>query len=478
MIAVKAAEYLPHDLETEQVLLGTLMTFNETLPGVAAILTPDDFYDPLHARIFETIRDQIGEGKRCTALTLLAVFRDDETIKSLNMEPSAVFAKLAGMREVPLGALHLAQIVKDDATRRMLILTAEDIATRARKPGKGDTAAGIAAESLEAVSQIAVLSQGATQQHRFSAAAAADAVTMAVNDRFQHGVLPDNMAYPGSHTLTRLIGGWKRKRLYVIGGRPSMGKTTVGLSWLTKTAQKGHGVLYFSLEMEAQELTARMLTDVAWNRDMRTEYDRIDHGELEAWQVERLCTAATKIKDVPLVIDQRVGLTLSQVRATVQQVSQQMSSKGQRLDVVAIDHMGLLRASERYSGNKVAETEEVSAGLKALAKESDIAVVSLMQLSRAVEGRDNKRPTLSDLRWSGAIEQDADCVMFCYREAYYLEREKSDKPDEELARMDRLERCQNLLEINIAKNRGGKCANLEFFADIGCGVVRDMEGRS
>lgn len=472
-IAAKAAENLPHNLECEQVLLGTLMTFNETFGAVGAILTPDDFYESLHARIFEAIRDQIGEG-RCTALTLLAAFREDETIKAL-MEPSKFFARLAAMQGLPAGAIHLARIVKDDATRRMLILGAEDIAARARKPNPGDTAVDIAAESLELVSQIAVLSQGAANQACFKLGQSADAVTVAVNDRYQHGVVPENVVFPGSHQLARLIGGWKRKRFYVLGGRPSMGKTTIGRSWLMRTAQKGHGVAFFSLEMDSSEISTQALTDMAWSRDLRTEYDKIDQGELEAWQVERLCNASQQLANIPFFIDQRTGLTLAQVRAKSQQLAQQLESEGKRLEVIAIDHMGLLRATDRYSGSKVAETEEISAGLKALAKEMDVAVLALVQLNRATEGRENKRPSLADLRWSGAIEQDADCVMFAYREAYYLERERHDNPDDELARISKLEAVRNTLEINIAKQRGGKCATLEFFTDIGCGVVRDLE---
>jgi replicative DNA helicase len=476
-IAPKLPDALPFSMEAEQALLATVMTFNQVYAGVAAIVGPDDFYDPLHARIFEAIQKQIGEGKRCTALTLLSEFREDETIRGLNMEPSAFFARLARLQEPPGSAIFLAHMVKDDATRRMIILSAEDFIARARKPEKGDTAMDMAAEALETVSQIAALAQGAAQQSCFRLADAADAVTTAVNDRFQHGVVPDNMAFPGSHTLARVIGGWKRKKLYVLGGRPSMGKTTVGLSWLLRTAMKGHGVAFFSLEMEAEELTTRALTDLAWTRDMRIEYDHIDRGELEAWQVERICQAQQKLEQWPLFIDHRVGLTLAQVRARTQQLAQQLQSEGKRLDVVAIDHMGLLRASDRYSGNKVAETEEVSAGLKAIAKEMDVAVVALVQLNRALEGRDNKRPGMTDLRWSGAIEQDADCVMFCYREAYYLEREKHNSAEDEMARESRLDQVRNVLEIAVAKQRGGKTPVLEFFTDIGCGVVRDLEGR-
>ena len=474
-LSPKPPQPLPHDLECEQVLLGTIMTYGETFPAVSSVLTADDFYEPLHARIFEEIGRQIGEGRRCTPITVLPRFRDDETLLGLNVQPSEFFAKMARIASVPAAASHLAKMVKDDATRRMIILSAEDFIARARKPHPGDTAMEMAAEALETVSEIAALAQGAANQSCFKLGQSADTVTAAVNDRYQHGVVPDNMVFPGSHALARAIGGWKRKRFYVLGGRPSMGKTTIGRSWLLRTAMKGHGVAFFSLEMGADEISTQALTDIAWTREMRIEYQGIDQGELEAWQVDRMCTASQKLAEVPFFIDHRTGLTLAQVRARAQQLAQQLESQGKRLEVVAVDHMGLVRASDRYSGNKVAETEEVSAGLKALAKDMDLAVVALVQLNRATEGRENKRPSLADLRWSGAIEQDADCVMFAYREAYYLERDKHDNPDDELGRLSKLEQVRNKLEINIAKNRGGRCCGLEFFTDIGCGVVRDLE---
>lgn len=477
MLAAKAAEDLPHDVECEQVLLGTIMAYSECFQAVANIIGPDDFFEALHARIFEEIARQIGEGRKCTPLTILPRFREDDTLKDLDVQPSAFFARMAKIASVPAAATHLAKMIKDDCTRRMLILSAEDFISRARKPDPGDTAMDMAAEALETVSEIAVLSQGSANQSCFTLGQSADTVTAAVNERFQHGVIPDNMVFPGSSVLARVIGGWKRKRFYVLGGRPSMGKTTIGRSWLLRSAMKGHGVAFFSLEMEASELSTQALTDIAWTRDQRIEYQGIDQGELEAWQIDRMCKASQRLSEVPFFIDHRTGLTLAQVRSRSQQLAQQLEAQGKRLEVVAVDHMGLVRASDRYSGNKVAETEEVSAGLKALAKDMDVAVVALVQLNRATEGRENKRPSLADLRWSGAIEQDADCVMFAYREAYYLEREKHDKAEGEIERQHKLEQCRNVLEINIAKNRGGKCCNLEFFTDIGCGVVRDLEGR-
>ena len=151
-----------------------------------------------------------------------------------------------------------------------------------------------------------------------------------------------------------------------------------------------------------------------------------------------------------------------------------LRSKGKRVEVICIDHLGLLKATGNYRGNKVAETEEVSADLKLLAKDLDCAVVALAQLNRGVEGRDDKRPSMADLRWSGAIEQDADCVAFVYRQAYYLHKQDPD-PGKETLRAAKYETCKNEIELLIEKNRAGPTAGLKFFCDIGCGVIRDLE---
>ena len=148
---------------------------------------------------------------------------------------------------------------------------------------------------------------------------------------------------------------------------------------------------------------------------------------------------------------------------------------GSRLEVLCIDHLGLIKPSSRYAGNKAAETEETSMSLKQLAKDLDIAVVSLVQLNRGVEGREDKRPGLSDLRWSGAIEQDADVVMFVYRESYYLERRRHDDQVQEVEREHKLKEKQNVIELIIAKQRGGTCPIVDLYCDMGCAFISDME---
>lgn len=257
-----------------------------------------------------------------------------------------------------------------------------------------------------------------------------------------------------------------------------MGKSTLSLSALLRTAGKGNGVMLFTLEMGRDEVSEIALCDLAWTRHCRIEYRDINstavHKEGFAEKLEKVLQVAPLFNSLPFYINDKGGLTVAEIRTLALQYRQRLVAEGKRLDVICIDHMGLLKSTGQYRGNKVAETEEVSASLKELAKELDCAVLALAQLSRQTEGRDDKRPTLSDLRWSGGIEQDADCVMMVYREEYYLKKEEGD-PDKESTRQSKLKACANTLQVFIEKQRGGPTGEVKLFCDIGCGVVRDME---
>jgi len=267
--------------------------------------------------------------------------------------------------------------------------------------------------------------------------------------------------------------------MYILAGRPGMGKSTLATSWLIRTAGRGHGVMLFSLEMTMSEISEMILCDLAWSSTDRIEYrdvasTRIDKPDFER-HFNRLYEAKQKLNQVPFMISDRGGMTIAEIRSKAMQYAQRLETDGKRLEVICIDHLNLIKGSDRYSGNKVAETEETSAALKALAKELNCAVVCLCQLNRGVEGREDKRPTLSDLRWSGGIEQDADVVMFAYREAYYLERKHYDDAGDEQERLNKLLSAEHRIEVQIAKHRGGPCRIMEFYCDMGCAVVRDLE---
>lgn len=253
--------------------------------------------------------------------------------------------------------------------------------------------------------------------------------------------------------------------------------STLALSALLRTAIKGHGVVLFALEMGKDEVSEIALCDLAWSAHRRIEYKDITatavHKEGFEEKYADILQVQPLLNSLPFYMTEKGGLSVPDIRSQALHYKQRLEAEGKRLDVICVDHLGLLKSSGKYRGNKVAETEEISASLKELAKELNCAVIAVAQLSRQTEGRDDKRPTLADLRWSGGIEQDADCVMMVYREEYYLSKQEPDG-DKELKRQTKLRECKNTMQVFIEKQRGGARGELKLFCDIGCGVVRDL----
>jgi replicative DNA helicase len=264
--------------------------------------------------------------------------------------------------------------------------------------------------------------------------------------------------------------------MFVMAGRPGMGKTALALCVARATASAGEPTFFASLEMGDVSLSDRNLADVAFERHRPIPYYDIANGTLNEAQARRVIEAARLQRELPLTIDPAPGLTISQIAARARRHKQILERQGLRLGPVIVDHMHIVRPSKRYSGNRVNEVGEISAALKALAKELDVPVIALAQLSRALESRDDKRPTMADLRDSGTIEQDADAIIFVYREAYYLERSTGANAEQEAVRVDRLIDAKDQLEAIVAKQRNGPTGTVKLFCDIACNAVRDPEG--
>ncbi len=456
--------------DTERQLLGGLLAHGQAAihADAAAVVGPEHFADAFNGRLFALIGQGFEAGLSGFRLThwVIGQLRDDATLKEASVTGSALVASYVAHACPQIGVEACARQVKHDWLNAVLHRAVED--------GDTEKAEATAAE-MERLSRAHLNREDMVARiDRLS-----DTVTRRLSDAYAAGTPPKDFAFPGSHALARILSGWRRGRFYVIAGRPGMGKSTVALSWLLRTAQAGHGVLFFSLEMGADELTEMALCDLAWSRHRRVEYRDISTSQVTKDgfrdKFEAVLQVEPLLRQQPFAVVDRPGLTVAQIRSLALQHRQRLDAAGVQLDVIVIDHLNLIAPSDSYKGNKSAETEEISMSLKRLAKELDIAVVSLVQLNRAVEGREDKRPGLSDLRWSGAIEQDADVVMFLYREAYYLERKKHDDLDEETARQDRLEKVRNEIEVIFAKHRGGPCPVVPFFADMGCAVIRDRE---
>ena len=244
----------------------------------------------------------------------------------------------------------------------------------------------------------------------------------------------------------------------------------------TNAAKAGHGVLIFSLEMGMQQWLARVASEAAYSSQRQLPYALALKGEFTQSEREAFARAAMRRSGLPMLIEERSGLSAMQIMAETRKAQAYFERMGKRLGLVIVDHIGKVRPSSRYKGNKVHEIGETSQALAHLAKAENVAVLGLVQLNRGVEGRDNKRPGPADLRDSGDLEQDADAVMFAYRPAYYLARGKEDEgSDEEKLRLADLQRKKHALEIIIAKQRNGPVGTVELWCDMGSNVVRDLE---
>lgn len=455
--------------QTEMELLGALLGKADPVlyRAAAAIVGPQHFGDNFNARLYSHIGKGFDEGLHGFRLTawVIAQLRGDETLVELGQSGSEIVARYMAEQCPPIGVEAHARQIRHDSLSLELKAAVED--------GDTATAETVAAE-MERLSK-AHLQKDEGLQH-------ISQILPSVMDRlykgYEAGEFKSDAVWPGSQKLANVIGGWRRGRMYVLAGRPGSGKTTTGLSLAVQTALRGAGTLFVELEMGRGELTEMALCGLAYSRTRRIEYRDLQlSGKIEEGfdrKIEALMEAEIRLKTAPMMLSDRPGLTLAEIRSQAMQYAQRLEADGKRLDVIFIDHLGLVKAGNTYSGNKVAETEEVSHGLKAMAKELDCAVVALAQINRGVEGRDEKRPSLSDLKWAGAIEEDSDVVMFVYREAYYLSKPVGD-PIKDAERKIALSQVENHLELIISKNRQGPTPALLFWCDIGCAYVKDLD---
>ncbi|MFT3987202.1 replicative DNA helicase [Aestuariivirga sp.] len=476
-----SADHLPQNLEAEQGLLGAILCNNDAFNTACAELEPEHFAEPLHARLYEAARAEILDGKRVSPVTLHHRFAADEAMKAIG--GTVYMARLAASAVTILNAPSYAAAIRECWLRRQIIMHAQDAIARASGAlgaTPDDTGTSIATGLASAVLEMTTATQGSGRKAQ-TAAHIADTIIADLNDAYRTGAEPAAVIPTGYTDLQRTLGGFRRASMVIIAARPSMGKTTFATSTLRRIAgSQKHGVAFFSLEMAARNIEEMMLTDLAYSASNRLEYRDIQPSEAQhpdfAKRLEQLMEVRPLLEHMPLIIDDRGGLTLSQIRIAAMQYKQRFEAQfGCPLSVIAVDHMGKVKPSQRYYGDSTAEMTEVARGLKDIAKELDVCVLALCQLNRGVEGREDKRPMLSDLRQAGTIEEEGDVIGFVYREAYYLERRKYDDISLEDQRMARLDKKRNCMEVLISKNRFGPCQPVEFFCDMGAGRVQDME---
>lgn len=455
---------LPGGLDAEKAIIGACLFKPEIIPSVAAKLRPDDFAEPLHGQIVAVLATLAGEGRTPSLSALKAAMGDPEIVRGW---PLSRYLREA-LREAVVGAYapwqDSVEVVRDAAQRRSLHTLAADLAQASVNGALA--VADIAADAVSVLDDVvAAMREG--KRRSYDAVGAADLA-------LAH-LMSDAPAYPttGIEDLDRIIGGWPKGQLTLIAGRPGMAKSAVATSCVIAAAKKGYGVAFFSLEMLGEQLGARMLTDAAYTTQGQPVYyeDILRRSIKDERTMGRLRAAREMLNGLPMMIEEQRGLTLAEISARARKIQAAFDRNGQSFDVMVVDHIGLVRASNRYAGNKVAEMTELSDGLATLAKELDVAMLALSQLNRGVESRDEKRPNLSDLRESGSLEQDASLVVFPYRPAYYLEK-KMDDPEADRMRQEQLDALRHVIEFGVAKNRNGRIGTTQGFIDIGANAIR------
>lgn len=450
-------------VEIEGIVLGTLLQDSSNLERWG--LREDDFSEPLHAEMFTEISKAHHAGRPHNALTLSTRLETQPPISDECTVPQYI-------RQVFTASLHSASFgdhiaLKEIANRKRVTLIGEQLAWSANSPGFAlEDATANAIQQLDTV-----LSFGRDKKSKTTIGEA--------NAETLEAIISDNGTSrlpTGVRSVDKVLGGWHRGQFAILAGRPGMGKSMIAVSLALRSAAKGCGVMLFSLEMTNREVSARALSDLSFNRDAPIPYKFATDGSMTDRQHAIWSATAAKYETMPLVIDDQRALTISEISARARAQKAEFEREGGSLDIVVVDHLGLIRASDRYRGNKVQEVGEISDGLATLAKDLDVAVVALSQLNRGTEGRENKRPSLADLRNSGDLEQDAHVVCFAYRESYYLDRMKCDPgSQEELDRQCRLDACRDVVELLVAKNRNGPTETITLFCNLACNAVRDIQ---
>jgi len=450
-------------VQAEQALIGTALLSPELIDRARAVVDAQDICEPIHRAIWECMIAARDENNAIdTRLVTQAI--GDRDLGGITLHEYV--ANLVANAVVPGLVTTYAKEVRRHADLRRCVDVARDILASIDQEAVGKPHA-VAAKAIEALDE--VVTSGGGQMARTGLAEASGRVIDEL-ERVRAGGKVDRVAW-GIPSLDRMTQGMKPGQLIVAAGRPGMGKTAFGLQIALNVARRGRAVHFVSLEMVDQELAQRALSALVFGErgDVITYRDIADARGMAEASVERLRRARSRMDAMPFEIEQQAGLTLSQIAARARRVAVSAERKGQPLGLVVIDHMGLVRPSSRYAGNRVQEVSELSGGLKVLAKELGVPVLALSQLNRGVEGRDDKRPTLGDLRDSGSIEQDADIVLGLFREAYYLERKRDRTEVEE----ERLLNAQQRLDVESLKLRQGKTGTVRLFCAIGSNVVAE-----
>ena len=463
-----AYRQLPANLEIEMALLGAILVDNRILEQVADILEAGHFFDPSHQRIYDAVRRMTERGSQASPATLKDYFQQQARLADVG--GPRYLAELAASAIGVIDAVSFAQAIHDLHLRRALISIGGEVVNEAYDSDIELTAAGRIEKAEHRLFELATTGAEQPGFRPFSGTLAA-AIDMA-ESAFRRGGSLTGVA-TGFNDLDAKLGGLQRSDFLVLAGRPGMGKTALATNIAFNAARlsfqergeddearhiDGHAVAIFSLEMSAEQLALRILAEQA-----EVSSDEIRRGRISQADFDSVFRASQTLENLTLFIDDTPAITVSQLRTRARRL---LRSHG-RLDLIVVDYIQLMQpGAGRRPENRVQEVSEITRGLKTVAKELDLPILAVSQLSRAVEQREDKRPQLADLRESGSIEQDADVVMFIYREEYYLARkEPPEGTDEHQDWQDKMERVHNLADVIIAKQRHGPTGKIELLFD-------------
>ena len=447
---------LPNNIEAEQAVIGSILVNNEIFDEISTIISNINFYDPMHQKIFTAMESLIYKGMLANPITLKNYFDDDK--EGFNIPEYLV--KITKFSTSKRQTTEYSKIIYDMFVRRELIKISEQTIDTAKLNDLNTSGQTIIENSERLLFDLAEKGSFNSTLVKFDEAMKQTIEMASAAYKNDEGIVG---VPTGLRDLDDRLGGLHRSDLIIIAGRPSMGKTALATNIAFNAAQKlqdsgrKSSIAFFSLEMSSEQLSTRILAEQS-----RIKSNDIRRGRISDEQFDKFIETSKNIAELPLYIDETPAISIAAMSNRARRIKRLFG-----LDMIVVDYIQLMRGATNNRDGRVQEISQITQGLKAIAKELSIPVVALSQLSRQVEQRDDHKPQLSDLRESGSIEQDADVVMFVYREAYYLERKEPRPATVEHAEWQaKMNEVSNLAELIIGKQRHGPTGNvmLEFEA--------------
>ena len=458
---------LPNNIEAEQSVIGSILVSNDIFDDVSPIINYTKFYDPIHQKIFLAIENLISKGMLANPITLKNYFENDKNL--IELEGHEYLVKITKFSTSLRQAIEYAKIIYDMHVRRELIKISESTIDNASNKNIDLPGEKIIEDSEKLLFDLAERGSFSKSFVKFDIALNQTIEMASRAFKSTEGIVG---VPTGLTDLDDRLGGLHNQDLVIIGGRPSMGKTALATNIAFHAAKniqdKGlkSSVAFFSLEMSSEQLSTRILSEQS-----RIKSNDIRRGKISEEQFDKFIETSKNISELPLYIDETPAISIAAISNRARRIKRLFGC-----ELVVVDYIQLMKATNIRNDGRVQEISEITQGLKAIAKELNVPVLAVSQLSRAVEQRDDKKPQLSDLRESGSIEQDADVVMFVYREAYYLERKEPRPATVEHAEWQvNMNEISNLAEIMISKQRHGPTGNIKVEFESMFTKFRDIQ---